>query len=406
MKRSCIFVLVLVLIPVLAFGDSVKIGLAHVFSGPMATFGEVAEQGVRLAVKRINDQGGLLGRKVEVLKADTQAKPEEGLKAVEKLVADDRVDAIVGIVSSAVALKVVPEMDRLQTPLIITHAMADAVTGSKCSPWVFRMTWSTREAMKGAALLAKSELKSDTWTTLGPDYGFGQESWDLFQKYLGEIGPYKFVNPSFSPVATKDWKPYIEKLNASGAKGVLVSLWGNNLRDFIKQAKAEKFFDGKDVICVVGGGVEIFWALGFLDMPVGVWFGTPYWQGANETPINGEFVTDYTKLSSSQVPPSYSAYTAYAAVIMYAEAVKKAGAVDKRSVAKALEEVRVELPAGLTTFRAADHQAVFPVVFGRSSEQASRYGKKFRRLTPLKIFLGEELLPKPEDSGCAMRSLN
>ena len=189
MKRSCILVLILVLMPVLAFGDTVKIGLAHVFSGPMATFGDVAEQGVRLAVSRINEQGGLLGRNLEVVKADTQAKPDAGLKAVEKLVTEDRVDAIVGMVSSAVALKVVPEMDRFQTPLIITHAMADAVTGSKCSPWVFRMTWSTTEALRGAALLAKSELKSDTWTTLGPDYGFGQECWELFQKNLGELGP-------------------------------------------------------------------------------------------------------------------------------------------------------------------------------------------------------------------------
>lgn len=406
MKRSCFFAVVLLLMPVLAFGDTVKIGLAHVFSGPMATFGEVAEQGVRLAVKRINDQGGLLGRNVELFKADTQAKPEEGLKAVEKLIAEDQVDAVVGIVSSAVAVKVAPEMDRLKTPLIITHAMADQITGSKCNAWVFRMTWSTREALKGAALLAKSELKSDTWTTLGPDYGFGQESWELFQKYLGELGSYKFVNPSFSPVATKDWKPFIEKVNAAGAKGVLVSLWGNNLRDFIKQANAEKFFDGKDVICVVGGGVEIFWALGFLDTPVGVWFGTPYWQGANETPINVEFVTEYKNLSPSRIPPSYSAYTAYASVIMYAEAVKKAGTLDKKSVAKALDELRVELPGGLTTFRAADHQAAFPVVFGRSSEQASKHGRKFRDLAPLKIFLGEELLPKPEDTGCVMRPLN
>ncbi|MBI5251123.1 MAG: ABC transporter substrate-binding protein [Desulfomonile tiedjei] len=406
MRRSCFFAVVLLLMPLLASGDTVKIGLAHVFSGPMATFGEVAEQGVRLAVKRINEQGGLLGRNVEVLKADTQAKPEEGLKAVEKLVAEDRVDAIVGIVSSAVALKVASEMDRLATPLIITHAMADPVCGSKCSPWLFRMTWSTREALKGAALLAKSELTSKTWTTLGPDYGFGQESWDLFQKYVSELGPYKFVAPNFSPVATKDWKPYIEKINASNAKGILVSLWGNNLRDFVKQAKAENFFDGKEVICLVGGGVEIFWALGFLDTPVGVWFGTPYWAEASETPVNVEFVREYTKLSASQIPPSYSAYTAYASVIMYAEAVKKAGTVDKKSVAKALEELRVDLPGGVTSFRAADHQAVFPVVFGKSSEQPSSLGKRFRSLAPLKIFRGEELLPKPEDTGCVMRSLN
>ena len=50
---------------------------------------------------------------------------------------------------------------------------------------------------------------------------------------------------------------------------------------------------------------------------------------------------------------------------MYAEAVKNAGTVDKKSVAKAWEEVRVELPGGLTSFRAADHQALFPAVFGK-----------------------------------------
>ncbi|MFH0821807.1 MAG: ABC transporter substrate-binding protein, partial [Pseudomonadota bacterium] len=132
MRTLCICLAVIALMPVHAFGQSVKIGLAHVFSGPMATFGEVAEQGVQLAVDRINEKGGLLGRKVEVFKADTQAKAPEGLMAVEKLVKDEKVDVVVGIVSSAVALAVVPEMDRLKTPLIITHAMADAVTGSKC----------------------------------------------------------------------------------------------------------------------------------------------------------------------------------------------------------------------------------------------------------------------------------
>ncbi len=398
--------LLLALTPVSAFSQNIKIGLAHVFSGPMITFGEVADQGVQFAVNRINASGGLLGRQVEVVKADTKAKPDDGLKAVEKLVMEDRVDAVVGIVSSAVALKVVPEMNRLQTPLIITHAMAEDVTGPKCNPWVFRTTWTTREAMKGAALLAKSDLKSDAWTTLGPDYGFGQECWEYFQKYLGDLGQYKFVSPSFSPVATKDWKPFIEKLNASGAKAVLVSLWGNNLRDFIKQAHAEKFFEGKEVLCVVGGGVEVFWPLGFIDMPAGVWFGTPYWLGASTSPMNEEFVNAYKALSSASVPPSYSAYTAYAAVIMYAEAVKKAGTVDKRAVVKALEGLTVELPGGSTTFRAADHQGVFPIVFGRSADQPSRHGKRFRELVPLRVFKGEDVLPSPAETGCQMTPLN
>ena len=80
---------------------------------------------------------------------------------------------------------------------------------------------------------------------------------------------YKFGSPTLSPVATKDWKPYIDKLNASGARGVLISLWGNNLRDFIKQAKVEN--------CLTKGcdlrnrrRSRDLLALGFIDMPIGV----------------------------------------------------------------------------------------------------------------------------------------
>ena len=122
--------------------------------------------------------------------------------------------------------------------------------------------------------------------------------------------------------------------------------------------------------------------------------------------MNEEFVNAYKALSSASVPSSYSAYTAYAAVIMYAEAVKKAGTVDKRAVVKALEGLTVELPGGSTTFRAADHQGVFPIVFGRSADQPSRHGKRFRELVPLRVFKGEDLLPKPAETGCQMPPLN
>jgi branched-chain amino acid transport system substrate-binding protein len=391
MKKSFLIALVLVLIPGVSFCQTIKIGLLHVFSGPMATFGQVAEQGARLAVEEINASGGLLGRKLEVVTADDQAKPEAGLKGVEKLVTQDGVDIVVGMVSSAVALKVAPEMDRLQTPLIITGAMADDLTGPKHSPWVFRMTWSTRQALKGSALVAKSELKADTWSTLGPDYGFGQECWDYFKRFLEDLGSYKFVSPEFSPVATKDWKPYIDKLNASGAKGVLISLWGNNLRDFIKQANAEKFFDGKEVICVVGAGVEVFFPLGFLDMPVGVWFGGPYWHDAVDTPLNAQFIDAYTRLNLTGIPPSYAVYTTYAAVKMYAEAVRSLGTTNKKEVAKALEGLTLELPGGSTSMGRADHQAIFPLVFGRTSDKPSKYGKRIRGLDPVKTFSSNEL---------------
>jgi branched-chain amino acid transport system substrate-binding protein len=178
------------------------------------------------------------------------------------------------------------------------------------------------------------------------------------------------------------------------------------LKDFIRQAHAEKFFEGREVLCIVGGGVDVLWPLGFLDSPEGVWYGAPYWYDAHETEVNTKFVESYKTFGTVQMPPSYTAYLAYAAAKMYVGAVRKCGSVEKKSVAKALEGLEVELPGGMTFFRAEDHQAVFPIVFGKASGKVSQHQKRFRSFVPLKLIPGIQVTPDPQSSGCRMRTLN
>jgi branched-chain amino acid transport system substrate-binding protein len=384
---------------------AIKIGFAHVFSGPMATFGEVARQGAELAVKEINAVGGINGQTVEIIYADTAAKPDVGVKAVQKLVQEDKVDIVIGLVSSAVAIAVTPMMQDLKCPLIVTHAMAEEVTGSKCNPWVFRITWNLDQCFKGSAVLAHS-LGAKRWTTLGPDYGFGQDSWKYFQRYFVQLGQHDFDKGEFVPMAANDWKPIIKKLADSGADGVMISLWGNNLRDFIRQAHEEHFFENRSVLCPVGGSVEIFTALGFLDMPQGVWFGTPYWYEAYENELNKRFVAAYKALSASEIPPSYAAYNAYAAVKMVKGAVEKIGAADRAAIAKGLSGLTVsDLPVGPVTFREEDHQAIYDIAFGKTNNRAAKGSKRIRGLDTIRTFAGKEVTPPVSDTGCSMNPL-
>jgi branched-chain amino acid transport system substrate-binding protein len=399
MKRRFTMVLVSALVTGLILTGSataqqpVKIGFAHVFSGGMATFGQVAKQGAEMAVREINDQGGILGRPVQIVPGDTAVKPDIAKKSIRGLVLDEDVDIVIGIVSSAVAKAVTPMMSELQCPLIVTHAMAQELTGVLHNPWTFRMTWNVDQCYKASALLAQ-DLGVTTWTTVGPDYGFGQQSWKFFKKHLGMLGSYTFDTGYFVPMSTQEWTPVIQKIKDSPADAIMISLWGNNLKDFLEQAKKADLFSAKKAICPVGGSVEIFTALGFLDMPTGVWFGAPYWYEAYDNSANRKFIADYKTLSHARIPPSYAAYNAYAAVKMFKAAAEKAGSTDKDAVAKALSGLTVHgLPVGTTTFRAEDHQAIFDIAFGVTATKAAKGSTRIRGLDPVRLFAGIEVTP-------------
>ena len=385
--------------------SNIKIGLAHVMSGPMRTTGQVARQGAGLAVKEINANGGINGRKLEIIAGDTKLKPDVGKEAVTNLVNEYKVDIVMGIVSSRVAKAVTPLMNDLKCPLIITHSMSKDVTGSLCNPWTFRIMWNLDQCYNAAAMLA-NELGARKWTTVGPDYGFGQASWAHFKKFLGQMGDYEFLDPQFTSIRTKDWKPVIQKIIDSGAEGVMLSIWGKNCQDFILQAHKMKFFEGRKVISSQGGTVQIFFTLGFMNMPKNVWFGAPYWYEAYNNPENDRFVEAYKSLSMSKIPPSSSAYNAYAAVMMFKAAVEKAGSSDRTAVAKALSGLTVaNLPVGPTTFRAEDHQAIYAVPYGATASHPAKGVKGFRGLNPIKLFPGAVVTPPASEGQCKMPNL-
>lgn len=378
----------------------VKIGFVYIMSGPFATYGQFAKQGAELAIDEINKAGGINGRKIEAFFEDSTGKPDVGIRVIRKLVYENGVDVVMGLDSSGVASAVAPLMKELKTPLIITHAATPDVTGKNCNRYVFRISLNEDQNMKMAAAIA-ADMKAKTWTTMGPDYSFGHQSWEYFEKYLKAKRPEMVFLPradvAFSPMNTTDFSSYITKVMSSKADGVLVSLWGGNLIDFVRQASDMGFFDGKrEVLLTLGAATEVLYALKE-KMPEGVWAGTRYWFDANDTPENMAFVKAYTE--KYQTYPSYNAHGAYAAVKAFAAAAKKANSADKEPIVKALEGLSLTLPVGKVTIRPEDHQAITDGVWGKTAADA-----KFpiRILKPIRNFTGAEITPPASETGCKM----
>ena len=378
----------------------VKVGFVYIMSGPFAAYGQFAKKGAELAIEEINAAGGMDGRPVEAYFEDSTGKPDVAIRALRKLVFQEKVDFLIGLDSSGVAKTVVPSIPQMKTPLIITHAATPDVTGSVCNRYVFRISVNLAQNVKAAALLA-AETDVRTWTTIGPDYAFGHQSWEYFEKYLKAIKPGVDFLPrdavAFPPFKTTDFNPYINKLLQSNADGVLVSLWGGNLIDFVRQADEMGFFDGKrQVLITLGAATEVLTALGD-KMPVGLWVGTRYWFLANPSKRNTDFVNAYKDRYGDY--PSYNAHGAYAALYAYKAAAEKAGSMDTDKVIDALEGLTLELPVGTVTLRPEDHQALTDVTWGRTAADPAY---PIRILDPIKLFKAADVTPPAAESGCKM----
>ncbi len=376
----------------------IKIGSVYILSGFAATYGQFAQKGLDLAKEEINAKGGILGHPVEISYEDSRAKPAIAIRALRKLVYEEKVNFLIGLDSSGVALGVVPILNELKTPLIITHAATPDVTGKKCNKWAFRISANLNQNIGVAARIA-AETGAVKWTTVGPDYAFGHQSWEYFQKYLKKLNPKAVFldKTAFPKIATEDYSAYIATIMGAKPDGVLISLWGGDLVNFIRQATPRGFFDGKfQVLLTLGAATEVLYALKD-KMPTGVWVGTRYWFLANQSPVNKKFVETYYKKYGAY--PSYNAQNAYTALYTLKAAIEKANSLDKEKVIKALEGLSVEVPVGKIYIRPEDHQALLDVTWGKTAADP-KY--PIRILNPLRTFKGKDITPPVSETGCKL----
>src|SRR3954454_19761021 len=113
--------------------DPIKIGVDGPFTGGSSSMGVSMRDGVRLAAKEINDAGGVLGRKIELVERDDEAKNERGVQVAQELINKEKVVATVGFINTGVALASqrfyqeakIPVINNVATGTVITKQFAD-----------------------------------------------------------------------------------------------------------------------------------------------------------------------------------------------------------------------------------------------------------------------------------------
>ncbi|TFW29775.1 ABC transporter substrate-binding protein [Duganella callida] len=351
--------------------DPIKIGVSGPFTGGSAPMGVSMRDGVKLAVAEINAKGGVLGRPIQLVERDDEAKNERGVQIAQELINKEKVVATVGYINTGVALASqrfyqdakIPVMNNVATGSIITKQFADQPEN-----YIFRTSASDQIQSQMIIKEAVDNRKFKKVAILADSTNYGQLGREDLEKVLAARNM-KAVAVEKYNIKDVDMTAQLLKAKQAGADVVLTYGIGPELAQI---ANGMEKLGWK--VPMIGS-----WTLSmanFIDNAGKNGNGTrmpqTFIQDAS-TPKRKAFIDAYVKAYNppqGRMPSPVSAAQGYDSIYLLAAAIKQAGSTDGPKVKAALENLNEKVEGVVTTYNKPyskdDHEAITPeiTVFG------------------------------------------
>jgi branched-chain amino acid transport system substrate-binding protein len=373
----------------------VKIGILNDQSGVYAEFGGRSSfEAARMAVE---DFGGTVnGARIELVTADHQNKPDIAASVARQWYDVDRVDSIMELTTSSVALAVQGISKEKRRINIVTGAATTELTGKQCSPYGFHWAYDTRALAvgTGGALVGQGGA---SWFFLTADYAFGYSLEEETSKYVKSKGG-QVRGAVRHPLGTTDFSSFLLQAQASGAKVVGLANAGLDTSNSIKQASEFGLVQGGQRMAGLLFTLAEVHGIGLKDAQGLTLTEGWYWDLNDETRAFGKRFQDRTKRMPNMIHVG-----TYSAVLQYLKAIKAAGTDEADAVSKKLRELPVDdifakggkvLPNG----RMVHDMYLFEVKKPAESKGPYDYYKVLATIP------GAEAFSKAEESGCPLIS--
>lgn len=352
-----------------------------------------------MAADQINENSGILGREVRLLFANDRSDPTYSVKMAIRYIEEDRVDFLMGVISSAVGLAVTEVSKQYRTVFVGTDHASSRLTMESFQPYYFRVSTNTMQSMRAGAIYSSNQ----PWTSylyIGPDYEYGHRQWQDFRSFLARLRPdVQVIGELWPKLFEMDYAPYVDEILRVKPDVVVHGFWGGDAVTFMRQGVKKHLFDRVTVVSFeAGANYEVFEALKD-EMPEGLILSARHHNNFPDTPLNRQYVQAFYERTSRY--PSYAALGAYVGVHFIAAAAHRAGSIgDKEALIAAAEGIELKTPkdrAGFTSWmRPIDHQIV--------QEQAIGFTERNGDFPPAKCMLGQwtlieadRILPSAEE---------
>jgi branched-chain amino acid transport system substrate-binding protein len=329
-RTLALLLLIGLLVPGMAgAADTVKIGLLAPLTGFAAADGLSVLNSVQLAVERVNQDGGLLGRQVELVYYDDRADGKEAVALSRKLIQQDRVAGVVGGSYSTPSRAVAPIFEDEEIPFVAAYAVHPDVTTS--GKYCFRNGFLGMVEGKSAGYVSVELLKAKKIALLTSDNDFGRTLAEGFKAYLGDQGKdAQIVFEQTYPFKEKDFKPYLSKVKEANPDILFASGYYFQTGPIVQQARelgldiqilGEEGADSPKFLEIAGASAEGFVIVTNLDRD-------------DPRPVVQDFLKTFEQ--RYQIQPDMVGASAYDAFMIICDGIRRAGTTDGPAIQQAI----------------------------------------------------------------------
>jgi branched-chain amino acid transport system substrate-binding protein len=374
--------------------EPIKIGVQGPFTGGSSSMGVSMRDGVRLATEEINKAGGVMGRQIQLVERDDEAKNERGVQIAQELINKEKVVATVGYINTGVALASqrfyqeakIPVMNNVATGSLVTHQFDDQPEN-----YIFRN--AAHDSIQAPMIVDEAVVRRGykKVAILADSTNYGQLGRADLEKALDLKGIKPVAVEKFN-VKDVDMTPQLLKAKEAGAEAILT------------------YAIGPELAQIANGMTKLGWKVPM----VGSWTlsmanfidnAGPGGEGARmpqtfiqepTTPKRQSFIISYLRTfnpKNARIDSPVSAAQGYDSVYLLAAAIKQANGTEGPKIKAALEDLKTPVEGVVTTYNkpytAKDHEAITAniPVFGevKGSRVVYAYPEDFKKASEVRV---------------------
>lgn len=388
---SCCVVLAGLLGEAQAQTDKLIIGVMGDQSGVVS---DVGGKGSVLAARMaVADFGGqALGRKVELVTADHQNKPDVAASIARRWFDSEGVEAIADLPHTGVVLGLQEIARQKQKTLMVSGAASVEITGRSCSPYTTHWTDDTY-ALANATARAVTTGPSESWYFFTADYSFGHDLERDATATIKTLGG-KVLGSARHPLSTQDFSSFLLQAQATKARIIGLASAGADTMNAIKQAKEYKIDAGGQRLAALHAFITDVNSLGLPTAQGLIITSGFYWDATDGTRVwSRRFMAEHGRM------PTREQAGVYVSVLHYLKAVQAAGRVDAAAINTAMRKLPVDR-FGATASVRADGRVIYDIGVYQVKTPVESQGPwdYYRQLASVP---GAEAFRLIRDGGCA-----